>query len=660
MVSNYNNIDIRNLNLFINNEIKNNNVNNLALIAVRDLDDDLSVILEPNLAYKDVYHGLHPKFNVETLKKFISDLKNNDYNSFKAEIKQRNKEFNYMNLIIDEDYHDVFFTKIFNSIEFNNIDERESLEEALLGKCILQMSTHYGYIVNTRNNESMYNYVISFLILKNIEETIYWSRNDKDLQINIFNIWPEDYIKILSGEFSFVVENNSLFIEKASNCFDNKLIMDFLKHDGEIWEKYYKLIDTDTYYSGVMPCVKSINYDISQIHSLPTKILTFKVVRTTYATVDAFDNSLINKHEFLKGTEYGSLINSFDTYEDKIQDSILHNDILDLIEFSNNFDYEKKHIHIINEYLKTSLNTHTIAVSSNLVTTDDYLIVAIRGNKSIDSGEIYCSVNGQSEFVDENVPFYRQSVYEDLPTMDYFSKTRVDLNYEIQRECIAELGITSFNYGWKYNGVSYLSINNRSDLYMDINSKSKNNGPNDNNYPYVKRRMHFNVLLNNRVPYTFFEVKKAYKTATECFENKSLIGIKINIHESKIKYLLQKSINLYNFIRKNKSEILILGVFISLILGKTNKNNLGNNFYFDLVIFILYIIILINDNVRSFKTKRNTLYEKNVFLFNTNNSIIKYRKILNKIKKINDNFKFNGIFLVLFYWYIKDLSNDNQ
>ena len=111
----------------------------------------------------------------------------------------------------------------------------------------------------------------------------------------------------------------------------------------------------------------------------------------------------------------------------------------------------------INQYLENSFNTHTIAVSSNITTSDNYLIIGKRSKKSSDPGMYYCSSNGQSEFRDKHVDFYRKSVFEDLPTMEYDSEYRVDLNQEIQREALAELGITSFESEWHYYCLLYTS-----------------------------------------------------------------------------------------------------------------------------------------------------------------------------------------------------------
>ena len=66
---------------------------------------------------------------------------------------------------------------------------------------------------------------------------------------------------------------------------------------------------------------------------------------------------------------------------------------------------------LINGYLQRSINSNTIAVSANLVSRDGCLIAAVRDGSSIDSNTGYCSANGQTEFRDNFVTFYRNSVY---------------------------------------------------------------------------------------------------------------------------------------------------------------------------------------------------------------------------------------------------------
>ena len=104
---------------------------------------------------------------------------------------------------------------------------------------------------------------------------------------------------------------------------------------------------------------------------------------------------------------------------------------------------------------------------------------------------------------------YKESVFEDLPSMNYNSDYRVDLNNEIRREVIAELGITALNSEC-YLGVSYLAINQKR-----INDQGKP----------TKRRMHFNVLTTNKTSLDFKSVVANQKHATENFENSKVVGI---------------------------------------------------------------------------------------------------------------------------------------
>lgn len=47
-----------------------------------------------------------------------------------------------------------------------------------------------------------------------------------------------------------------------------------------------------------MPCVKEIEYEKNDSLSDKVKYIVFNVVRTTYATVDAMDNSNVLEHPF--------------------------------------------------------------------------------------------------------------------------------------------------------------------------------------------------------------------------------------------------------------------------------------------------------------------------------------------------------------------------
>jgi hypothetical protein len=259
-----------------------------------------------------------------------------------------------------------------------------------------------------------------------------------------------------------------------------------------------QLCSGSVYYSGVMPRVLDI--DLLNTYSNPdVQTIKLTVERTTFATLDAFDYSDINSHPFLE--PYRTLIEEFDSHEDEVQNKYL---------FQSSAD-KKGLIQNINEYLKESYNTHTVAVSGNIVTKDKYYLIAERGSTSIDRGTCYCSINGQSEFLDENVDFYRNSVYEDYPTMIAENKKRIDFGQELFRETYAETAVSELKVNWEYYGIAILGIDN--------SGKDK----------VTNRRMHFNVLALNYTEKDFIEILDAAEDATERFENKNFYGIHFNV-----------------------------------------------------------------------------------------------------------------------------------
>lgn len=279
-----------------------------------------------------------------------------------------------------------------------------------------------------------------------------------------------------------------------------------------------------------------------------------------------------------------------------------------------------------------------------------------RGGKSIDAGEYYCSANGQSEFRDEDVSFYRESVFEDLPSMDYFSKYRVDLNQEIQRECIAELGVSQFKSDWKYYGISYLSINNFVDnKEIKIEDSEKVN----------KRRMHFNVLAGNTTSFTFEEVVKGHMNATENFENSKITGIKTSLHKNTFTFLWNLFSNFIKWSNEKRSDILLIILFILSIFSK-GFSSISNISIVEIVILSLYLILLFtefinNSKINKLKNTKHFIVPKylksNAMLKNSYqldiDSIFEDLKI-NIKKEKNETTCFHAIFLIMYTLYFLD------
>jgi len=425
----------------------------------------------------------------------------NDPQSFWKFIYEQQEKNNYLDLIQDD------LSELLNAM---SISEYE-LKVTLLGKAVLQMASHFGFRFKIMSEDV--NHLLCILENKNIP-SICWNLDKEKLFVDLKGIWPIEAIDYFCEYFDFDELNCTIIRQEKRMTGLNNCLRDMLLFSKK-YKHCYKLCDSDVYYSGVMPRVMSIEYLKQSNSSKGIKFLILKVCRTTYATVDFMDNSKILSHSFFKeiigntnNTRF-EVLAKINKYEDKLQEYYLYKNNTD----NNDYEYEETRIKYINEYLKKSINTNTIAVSGNIITKDKYLILSKRSISSIDAETYYCSVNGQSEFRDENVVFYNTSVFEDMPSMDYLSRFRMDLNNELRREAIAELGIPVFDKDWFYYGISFLSINN----------KDRNKDSNATNM----RRMHFNVLAYNTVPYMFSDIVKSQKKATEYFENEKLVGIRV-------------------------------------------------------------------------------------------------------------------------------------
>ena len=618
------------LNTELHSIVRNNKVNNLKMFVSTEDKSKISVTLKPDLNFSESFHGLHPIFDEEMLKCFLGKLGNHDAGTFWNLVNEfQNYEVKLMNLIFVDELHN-----------------KKKLEISLLGKAILQMASHFGYIINCSNNKELYNELKEVLKNTALERYTFWDYSDPHSHIKILGIWPESEIEKLSL-YTLNPSDNNLLISKAEySAPDNITFHSLLSFSHKDWQHYFKLLTSDIYYSGVMPCVKKIDYEINPYLSGKVKYLVFHVVRTTYATVDTFDNSQILVHPFFhckNHNEYYDYLLEFDLYEDSVQEKYL---------YSEDDNLEK-----LNMYLSHSLNTHTVAVSANLITSDGYLIAAKRGSLNIDAGEFYCSANGQTEFRDENVSFYRKSVFEDMPTMDYFSKYRVDITNEIQRECIAELGITSFSLDWICYGISYLSINNTPDAFKEDSYTAESKNSKSSKY----RRMHFNVLMSNSISYSFKEVDRFHKNATESFENESLIGIKSTVFQDKTDLLKSIFLMLYKWIDENKSRIFMFLIIISILTGKKSLKSISLSDYIDFILITVYTSISLLSFVKNHNVRKRMIrkyYYLPVYLRDKNQS--KMKCILDSLMKKTDGSKFHAIFSIMYILYFLSLIEDDN
>ncbi len=636
------------LNREIQSMICNNKVNNLKMFVTSDSESKLSVTLRPNLRLDNQYHGLHPDFNESLLRDFLNELKNNRADSFWDMVNNfKCKEPALMNLLItDTDYTEPYITKIINNDEF-----RKELETSFLGKAFLQMASHFGFILKCDDIEQ-YESFKNTLLESFIEKGLYWECCDKSQEVKLLGIWPQDFINVITSKYDIVIDGLTLMVIEKHESEPNNSLYSLLSFENE-WSCFFKLITSDIYYSGVMPCVKRIDYETNSSASGRVKYLVFNVVRTTYATLDAMDNSQILNHLFFTEKDckkHHDLLIELDHYEDTLQEKYLYNNMVDQEGYDQKGNHSKM-ITDLNNYLKHSLNTHTIAVSTNLVTDDGYLLVGKRGSLNIDAGEYYCSANGQTEFLDEYVDFYRKSVFEDMPTMDYYSKYRVDLTNEVQRECIAELGVTSFDIDWNYYGVSYLSINNH------ISPTS--NGEIESTKAINSRRMHFNVLMSNTLKQSFKEVVKAHKIATENFENEEIVGIKTVVFKTVSDFIKTMTLGSYYWLDENKSRMFLLLIFISIIIGKRNYLSLDISSYIDIGLIIIYLLISLVSWIKDMKIRKRMIKKYYYFPSCFDKKIFKMEKVFQKLSKKTKDAKLHAIFRVMYALYFLSVVKDD-
>lgn len=618
------------------------NVNNIKLVTTNN-ESKLSVVLSPDEQAYMGYHGLHPSFGENELRDFLKTDNINDGNIFWEEIKLLQKKDPYkMKLILHKDFNKM---KELDKSDFEFFDKERisDLELILLGRAILHMASHFGFIFRFKDEK------IKEDILKcaRLYRGEYLKIEASDKNILFKGILPKELIEMLSEKYSYCIDKNELLITEYNSSNSLSDILSFKKD----FSNHFKMLDTNVYYSGVMPKVMGVEIKDNYNRANEIKTVILHVARTTYATVDFMDNPGTLKHDFFDNDRKRKMI-EFDNYEDRIQQRYLYND--------SSLENE---IERLNEYLKYSFNTHTVAVSANIETIDGFLILGKRDEKSIDAGEYYCSVNGQSEFRDENVSFYRESVFEDLPSMEYSSKYRVDLNQEIQRECIAELGVSQFKDNWTYYGISYLSINN----FLEDKEITK-----ENSESVLKRRMHFNVLSGNTTSFTFEEVLKGHKNATEKFENSKIKGIKIHVHNDIKSFAGSIFSDFIKWIYRTRSDIFLIAIFILSSIKNAKINELNFINLIEVVIVSLYVILIgfeykkqIKINKLRIKTRFiNSKYVSKNLSWESDNKLNldvifkNLNKKMSKGKLDSNKTYFNVIFLVMYTLYFREKCSD--
>lgn len=542
-----------------------------------------------NEADDDFYYGLHPEVSsIQIIKGIASGFFQNE-----------TKITEFMNEI--SLHHPVFKLHA----------DQERYLMALFSATLVKMSNNFGICFACDNYDDMKQKLgNSFTI-----QELYVKFNDNEKSI-IFLSGLSDYvIEILTElQLGYKFTNNKLYLVKHG-----KNLRELYNDAGKL-EKHIKLAKGSIYYSGVMPRTVEIEFK-NDIYNAHVDTYKFHVERTTFATLDLFDNCDIIQHFLLQNHQ--SLLEEVFTQEDNAQNLLV-----------NDYERQQELLDNINTYLSMSPNTHTIAVTGNIETCEKLLVLCERDKNSIDSSIYYPSANGQSEFKDINPDIYKNSVYEDYPTLDFSDDYRLDFEGEINREAFAELNIRLLDDSWQYYGFSFLLI------------KSENN-------PFQKRRMHFNVLAKNYTKENLADVIEARNYATEKFENSKIVGLSI----------IQRTFIAEYFVRFFKLLFSHIEDVVTIMIGLILANSLLQNFdeislsnidtFFVENLLPIFIAIVISF-VFCKKILQVALYFKNIrahlrtiyhskFNINDMNSL---REFIMSLQRNNQKLKLHGVTLL--------------
>lgn len=481
---------------------------------------------------------------------------------------------------------------------FSLHSNQENYKEAVFAMVLLRMASRFGVVIECEGEaaEGLIKHMDARkdLFIHNVTYKIL----DRDTDLKTAKIaflgglTDEAALYLDSGTFALAYDEGGRKIKLVSRnyrgacrfCQLYELLQD--KKSADI----FALCNGAVYYSGVLPRVRSV--ELIETYSNPdVQTLRLNVERTTFATLDAFDYSDIILHPLLR--PYTEILNRFEQNEDAAQEGLFS---------PENYRNNRKMIEAVNAYLEKSYNTHTVAVSGNIITKDKALLVAKRHKGCIDDGTYYCSVNGQSEFRDPFVSFYKESMYADYPSLAADPDSRNDFGEELSREMAAELNMSGTSRSWEYYGLAILGIRNTDHLSANI------------------RRMHFNVLACNSADENLQRVIALRSNALEKFESQCIEGIRMHIHYNVWDKIKTFGMNFLLFFREWDSVInYVLGFTFLVLTGSNWKSETGNGYGFAkfittylLAFFVIlsgimqiYKRIKIHKSVRPYLTVRN-------------------------------------------------------
>lgn len=354
------------------------------------------------------------------------------------------------------------------------------------------------------------------------------------------------------------------------------------------------------FYSGVLvkPTRLEIVHGPKENENIRSLCIHFE--RSTYGTVCALDRNL-TEHPLLREfrRQIVELLKKDDGEKRALRDRMAQ------IEGSELEDAEvsAQMIAAVNEYLSRCMNVNQMGVSANIVTGDGALLLGQRSQSNIDAGKLYPGVNGNAEVADANVSFYRQSVYEDYPTIR-LDDQRIDFFGEISREAYGEMRVNFSKQEWVCYGLT-----------LSGNMPEREAEP--GRYREPCRRMHFNLIFQHNTQKTMEEIETCSMTAAEAFETKRYLGFRVICERNRWVHLgravvsgIVGVVNQKDFIEAAGALILFLLTMGHLVPGEDARTMPTWSDGFAMVLSLLIVLVAFQRAVavayRYFRSRKKT------------------------------------------------------
>ena len=440
----------------------------------------------------------------------------------------------------------------------------------------------------------------------------------------------------------------------TQKIFDAFSTLRFVKGDDSVWtissddgigiDQIYEnpdnivLLNGSTFYSGVLLKPLVLSYQKNYYENYNTATLRIDFERSTYATVFAMDGNFL----------YHPLL---DCCKNSISDILYHDDMCkfrmaDALKKQQASGVNAEDLLVtINEYLKTSVNVNQIGVSGNIVTSDNILLLGKRSGGAIDSGFLYPSTNGNAEVADPNVSFYSYSVYADAPSIS-LDDSRIDFHGEITREAYAELRQEICREDWICYGVT-------------ISGNVSHAMPNQETlYSNKARRLHFNILFEQRVTASFSDACKTARFAVESFENERILGVEVKSFKNFADYAMKLVSRFFERIAESKDlieSILLLILFFNNVLRQHEIISSDLTSKISLVLALIIVAVTLYRCSKDFSERIKRMHQIRSLLIFRNNT---YETMQEKILKTVSDYHYHPVAFAALQLYIENLVFD--